>query len=170
MQDCSDGSWRNPRCGEVRCGRRTRGEEFKIVNGEGGPPPQQKYYANAKENSPPHPPAHITDSSTTVACNMSGTYSEVEKRIQQAVDEMRALESAPVITDFVRQYDVPYNRLYRRFHETRAKSNLVPENRRFLDVEKAVCRYLDKLGLLSVSFFEGWRTTFSEPLDASLYR
>jgi hypothetical protein len=65
-----------------------------------------------------------------------------------------------VITDFVRQYDVPY----RRFHETRAKSDLVPENRRFLDVEeKAICRYLDrldKLGLLSVSFFEGRRTTW----------
>jgi len=78
-------------------------------------------------------------------------YSEVEKRIQQAVDEMRALESTPVIKDFARNYDVPYQRLYRRFHGTPAKSNLVPGNRRFLDVEeKAICRYLDRLGKLGL--------------------
>jgi hypothetical protein len=57
---------------------------------------------------------------------MSDTYSEVEKRIQQAVGEMRALESAPVITDFARQYDVPYNRLYRRFRGTPKKADVVP--------------------------------------------
>jgi len=82
---------------------------------------------------------------------MSNTYSEVEKRIQQAVDEMRALESAPVIADFARQYDVPYNRLYGRFHGTPAKSDLVPGNRRLLDVEeKAICRYLDRLDKLGL--------------------
>jgi hypothetical protein len=60
-----------------------------------------------KNNSAPHPPAHIIDPSTTIACNMSDTYSEAEKRIEQALDEMRALEPAPVIADFARQYDVP---------------------------------------------------------------
>jgi hypothetical protein len=56
-----------------------------------------------------HPPAHIIDPPTTIACNMSDTYSEAEKRIKQALDEMRALESTPVIADFAPQYDVPYN-------------------------------------------------------------
>jgi hypothetical protein len=77
---------------------------------------------------------------------MSDTYSEVEKRIQQAVDEMRALESTPIITDFARQYDVPYQRLYARFHGALAKSDFVSGNRRFPDIEeKALCRYLDRL-------------------------
>jgi hypothetical protein len=58
--------------------------------------------------------------------NMSDTYSEIEKRIQQAVDEMRALESTPVIAHFARQYDVPYHRLHGRFYGTPAKSDLVP--------------------------------------------
>jgi hypothetical protein len=52
-----------------------------------------------KENFAPRPPAHIIDSSTTITCNMSDTYSEAEERIEQALDdsEMQALESAPVI-------------------------------------------------------------------------
>jgi hypothetical protein len=96
-------------------------------------------------------PAHIIDPPTTTACNMSDTYSETEKRIKRALDEMRALESAPVIADFARQYDVPYNRLYRRFHGTPSKSDRVSGNRRFLDVEeKAICRYLDRLDKLSL--------------------
>jgi hypothetical protein len=61
--------------------------------------PQQKYHPTEKQISRLHHPAHIIDSST---CNMSDTYSEVEKKIQQAVDEMRALEPIPVITDFAR--------------------------------------------------------------------
>jgi len=104
-----------------------------------------------KENSAPRPHAHIIDPPTTIACNMSDTYSEAEKRIKQALDEMRALESAPVIADFARQYDVPYDRLYRRFHGTPSKSDRVPGNRRFLDVEeKAICRYLDRLDKLGL--------------------
>jgi hypothetical protein len=80
---------------------------------------------------------------------MSDTYSEVEREIPQAVDEMRALESTPVITDFARQYDVPYHRLYRRFHGTPSKSDLI--NRRFSDVEeKAICQYLDRLDKLGL--------------------
>jgi hypothetical protein len=82
---------------------------------------------------------------------MSDTYSEAEKRIEQALDEMRALESAPVIADFARQYNVPYNRLYRRFHGTPSKSDRFSVNRRFLDVEeKAICRYLDRLDKLGL--------------------
>jgi hypothetical protein len=96
---------------------------------------------------------------------MSDTYSEAEKRIEQALDEMRALESAPVIADFARQYNVPYNRLYRRFHGTPSKSDRFSVNRRFLDVEeKAMCRYLivwtNWAFLRSVNFFEGRRTIF----------
>jgi hypothetical protein len=110
-----------------------------------------KISPQSKENSAPRPPAHIIDSSTTIACNMSDTYSEAEKRIEQALDEMRALESTPVIADFARQYNVPYNRLYRRFRGTPSKSDRFSVSRRFLDVEeKAMCRYsdrLDKLGL-----------------------
>jgi hypothetical protein len=62
-------------------------------------PVQRKYQSNAntsptqipvqrKKNSAPHPPAHIIDPSTTTARNMSDTYSEAEKRIEQALDEM----------------------------------------------------------------------------------
>jgi hypothetical protein len=77
---------------------------------------------------------------------MSDTYSEVEKRIQQAVNEIRALESTPMIADFARQYDVPYQRLYARFHGTLAKSDLVSGNCKFSDIEeKALCRHLDRL-------------------------
>jgi hypothetical protein len=64
--------------------------------------------------------------------------SEVEKRIQQAVDEMRALESTPMIANFTQQYDVPYQHLYARFHGTLAKSDLVSGNRRFSDIEMAL--------------------------------
>jgi hypothetical protein len=82
---------------------------------------------------------------------MSDTYSEVEKRIQRAVDEMRTLEPAPIIADFARQYDVPCHRLYARLHETLAKTDLVSGNRRFSDIEeKALCRYLDRLDKLGL--------------------
>jgi hypothetical protein len=114
-------------------------------------PPQRNTYRNTTENFPPHPPAHIIDSSTTVACNMSDTYSEVERKIQQAVDEMRALKSTPVITDFARKYDVPYYRLHARFNGILAKSDLIPGNRRFSDIEeKALCQYLDRLDKLGL--------------------
>jgi hypothetical protein len=57
----------------------------------------------------------------------------------------------PVIADFARQHDVPYNRLYRRFHGTPLKFDLVSGNRRFSDVEgKAICRYLDRLDKLGL--------------------
>jgi hypothetical protein len=58
--------------------------------------PQQKYHP-PKNKFPDfiHHPELIIDSSTTVACNMSDTYSEVEERTQQAVDEMQALEPTP---------------------------------------------------------------------------
>jgi len=54
-----------------------------------------------KNIAPQNKIPHIIDSSTTV---VSEIYPEVEKRIQQAADEMRALESTPVIADFARQY------------------------------------------------------------------
>jgi hypothetical protein len=82
---------------------------------------------------------------------MSDTYPEIETRIQQAVNEMRALESIPVIADFARKYDVPYQRLHGRFYGTPAKSDLIPGNCRFLDIEeKAICRYLDRLDKLGL--------------------
>jgi hypothetical protein len=82
---------------------------------------------------------------------MSDTYSEAEKKIEQALDGMRTLESAPVIADFARQYDVLYNRLYRRFHGTPSKSDRVSGNRRSLGVEeKEICRYLDRLDKLGL--------------------
>ena len=77
---------------------------------------------------------------------MSDTYSEAGKRIERALDEMRALESASVIANFAPQYDVPYSQLCRRFHGTPSKSDRVSGNGRFPGVEeKAICRYLDHL-------------------------
>jgi hypothetical protein len=56
-----------------------------------------------------------------------------------------------VIADFARKYDVPYQRLHGRFYGTPAKSDLIPGNRRFLDIEeKAICRYLDRLDKLGL--------------------
>jgi hypothetical protein len=86
-------------------------------------PPQRNTHRNTTENFPPHHPAYIVDSSTTIACNMSDTYSEVKRRIQQAVDEMRALKSTPVITDFARKHDV---RLRARFNRIRPCSGESP--------------------------------------------
>jgi hypothetical protein len=82
---------------------------------------------------------------------MSDTYSEIEKRIQQAVDKMQTLESTPIIADFARQYDVSYQRLYAKFHGTLAKSDRISGNRRFSDIEeKALCWYLDRLDKLGL--------------------
>jgi hypothetical protein len=84
---------------------------------------------------------------------MSDTYSEAKKRIERALDEMRALESAPVIADFAPQYDVPYDRLCRRFHGTPSKFDLVSGYCTFSDVEeKAICRYLDPLDRLGLPY------------------
>ena len=69
------------------------------------------------------------------------THSEAEKRIERALDEMRALESVPVITDFARQYDVPLQPTLQKVPPP--KSDRVSGNRRFSDVEeKAICRYI----------------------------
>ena len=101
---------------------------------------------SVQKRSAPHPPEHIINPPTTIACNVSGTYSEAEKRVERALDEMRALDFALVIADFAGQYSVPYNQLYKRFHGTRSKSDRVSGNRRFSGVEeKAICRYLDRL-------------------------
>jgi hypothetical protein len=60
------------------------------------------------------------------------------------------MRAFPVITDFPRQYDVPYNRLY-RFQGTLAKLDVVLGNRQFSNVkEKAICRYLDHLDKLGL--------------------
>jgi hypothetical protein len=82
---------------------------------------------------------------------MSDTYSEIKTRIQLAVDEIQALEFTPVIADFARNYDVPYQRLQGRFYGTRVKSDLIPGNRRFSHIEeKAICGYLDRLDKLGL--------------------
>ena len=129
-----------------------------------------KIPCQCKNKFPTHPPAHIMDSSTTIACNKSDTYSEAEKRIQQAVYEIRAPESAPVITDFARQYDVPY----KTFHGTPAKFDIVQGNRQFLDVEEKakICWYLDRLdkpGLPAQGELRGAADYFLRQLDASFY-
>jgi hypothetical protein len=53
------------------------------------------------------------------------------KRIQREVDEMRAIESTPLVPDFGRQYGVPYYRLYARFDVFHACSELVFGNPKY---------------------------------------
>jgi hypothetical protein len=82
---------------------------------------------------------------------MSDTYPEIETRIQLAVDEMQALESTPMIADFARKSDDPYQRLRGRFHGTPAKTDPIPGNHRFSEIkEKAICQYLDRLDKLGL--------------------
>jgi hypothetical protein len=100
------------------------------------------------------PPSHVTFPTHTI-----------ETRVQLAVDEMQALESTPIISDFAQKYDVPYQRLQGRLYGTLAKSDLIPGNRRFSEIEeKAICRYLDRLDKLGLpaqrEHLRGRRTIF----------
>jgi hypothetical protein len=62
---------------------------------------------------------------------------------------MQVLKSTPMIADFARKSDVPYQRLQGRFYGTPAKFDLIPGNRRFSEIEeKAICRHLDRLDKL----------------------
>ena len=76
---------------------------------------------------------------------MSDTYQDIESRIQHAITVIQGQESAN-ISDIARQFGVPLQRLYHRWHGRPAKTDLSGPNRRLnIEEERALCRYLDRL-------------------------
>src|SRR5947208_3380963 len=76
---------------------------------------------------------------------MSDTYQDIKTQIQDAIDAIQGQEY-PNISDIARQFRVPLQRLYHRWHGRPAKTDLPGPNRRLSnEEERALCRYLDRL-------------------------
>ena len=82
---------------------------------------------------------------------MAESYQEIEDRIDDAIDALNSAE-CPNISKTARKFDVPEQRLRRRFKGIQNKIQCGGKNRRLNeDQELVLCHYLDRLDESGVS-------------------
>ena len=82
---------------------------------------------------------------------MAESYQEIEDRIDDAIDALNEAEY-PNIAKTAREFDIPEQRLRRRFKGVQNKIQCGDKNRRLNeDQELALCYYLDRLDESGVS-------------------
>jgi DDE superfamily endonuclease len=82
---------------------------------------------------------------------LSESYAQVERRVIQAC-EQACLEISPNISEYAREYRVPYARLRRRYMGGFSRQEVGGVNKRLSEAQdSALCTYLDTLDSLGIS-------------------
>ena len=90
-------------------------------------------------------------SSTTATTKIVEPYHAIENRITQAIDILRERGGKPNIAAAAREFHVTESRLRGRWNGRKAKSDIVPANRKLQEhQELAVCSYLDRLDKIGI--------------------
>ena len=90
-------------------------------------------------------------SSTTPTTEPVESYHAIEDRITQAINILHERGGKPNISAAAREFHVSQSRLRARWNGRRAKSDIIPGNRRLKEhQELAVCSYLGRLDKLEI--------------------
>jgi hypothetical protein len=81
---------------------------------------------------------------------MAEMYDDIEIRIRKAIDLIRE-KSELLIAEFARKFDIPYGRLFARFHGRIFKIERPGTNQHFSEAKDlAICAYIKRIDRMSL--------------------